>query len=161
MSVDDNKWGDWFAGTGKRPEGVADNEPVQTKNSGGRIWEARNCAWTRTLPYYRFRADHPFYGPPQWVLDEAARRCGWDDWAKAQSVCSSALQEAIRELAKEIAKNNQDPDAREREECARLLDAFGYDEFAKGFRILKSDDFGRRIVTELKTILKERRLNND
>lgn len=157
--TNETKWGDWFAGTGKRPEGVADDEPVHYRNTAKpRIWEkqARYLWWLSSCEY-SLRADHPFYGPPLWALDEAARRCDWPSWDTPRLSREEIVQAAIRELAKEIQRNTPppDPDARLREECARLFRALRLPGFIRLLEPGKSDE-GDAMIAELKTILQER-----
>jgi len=102
-------------------------------------------------------------GPPLWALDEAARRCGYAGWKEFNLMLGGeGLRGVVRELAKEIARNNPppDPDAREREECARLLDALGKPATADHLRSGDGSPWNKSdaMIAELKTILKERGL---
>jgi len=154
------QWGDWFAGTGARPEGVADDDELKCEFTTGDIQycSVKHVNW-HPATKYALRADHPYYGPPLWALDEAARRCEFRSWAWIDSRCGTWTVAAIRELAKEIAliPPPPDPDAREREECARLLDACHLPSRAYWMRQGKGSD-NDAMITELRTILKERGL---
>jgi len=160
----ETKWGDWFAGTGARPEGVADDEPVQyiRKSNGYCPYEvsADGIAWNENFKH-RLRADHPYYDPPVEQplapIAEAIRSSfnqpapiPWEDYLKMAAAAQSVIQNPPP----------PDPDAREREECARLLDALGKPATADHLRSGDGSSWNKSdaMIAELKTILKERGL---
>ncbi|MFZ5701165.1 MAG: hypothetical protein ACOY4P_07410, partial [Pseudomonadota bacterium] len=98
--------------------------------------------------------------PPLHALDKAANLAGWDCW-NGIHLSQFHVRESVIAHARTIAKYEPapDPDKREREELARMLDAWGSPNVAKcmafaGVPLVESIE---RMLDAYKAILKERR----
>lgn len=97
--------------------------------------------------------------PPLHALDKAANLAGWDSWNGIHK-SQFHLRESIRAHARTLAKYEPAPDLdkREREELARMFEAFGMPSTANEMRVRQGREDLNGILAQYKAILKERGL---